>query len=1132
MALRNFKTISWILILLTITTVFLKREGDQSDTPHTSEKNRAALTLPLVSNEVALNKAKTLQEQGVYRFAESIPVQITPQNHGTWETLPSGSSRWTLEVRSPGASSLNFGFSRYAMPEGGSLTIQKPGADPEFRSFTSADNEAHGQLWTPILRSESALISLELAQGTRESLVLELASVNHGFRHEKIGGDISGTCNIDVNCDDNTLPGIGSMIDIYRNQIRSVGAYTLNGIDTCTGALINNTANDRRPFFLTAAHCEVTAENAASMVVFWNFQNSTCRPPGSLESGQIGNGDLSQFNTGATFRAGNSATDFTLVELNDPIANDINAFYAGWNRTGANPESAIGIHHPAVAEKRISFSFTKTQTTSQSGTTSPGDGRFVRVVSWDQGTTEGGSSGSPLFDLSGNIIGQLFGGFAACGNTSSDWYGRISQSWTGGGTSATRLSDWLDPTNSGVSILNGIGSPQRLAVIGNSDPENENGETAFTISLSEFLGGPPHPTFTIDYTTADGTATAGSDYTATSGTLEFAPGETSATVLIPILGDSTPEENETINLILSNLQPADAVFITSAEATATILNDDFIPPVFTSATNTSATVGVPFSFPVTAKNTPTEFRLLGNPPLGMQIDPASGIITWLPTSVGQISITVSATNPAKSVNSTLTIAIAENPLLVAIDNTNFSIPLSTSSSWTPQSAISFDGTDAIQSPSLGNNDSSTFTIETEGPGALEFYWRVSSEAGFDFLTFTTNGEAITQISGEVDWQRYAIRLGSGTHQLAWTYTKDLSQSEGQDTGWLDAVRFVTTNDEVILFSLPDAQIPSGLPYAQRIDFTPSTASLTSSPLPAWLSISDDGFIFGTPPPPPANDTHTISITASHEGISSSNSFEITTNPSIDFTSELGSTNAVAFYNENDTPWVRATDTAASGNTSIRSGGIDDNESSTINASLRGPSTLSFAWRVDSEANFDILSLRLDGNIISQISGNLPWQTFTLAIPAGRHEIQWLYQKDGSESVGLDRAYLDSVSLSGYGAWIASHPVNGRNDPSYDPDKDARSNFMEYALGTDPATPDIANNLTYNFETLPPTINLTKPTNVDGVRYLLQTSTTLAPESWTEEESEIITDDASSFIASPTETPQRIFLRLGAQPVAE
>jgi serine protease len=81
-----------------------------------------------------------------------------------------------------------------------------------------------------------------------------------------------------------------------------------------------------------------------------------------------------------------------------------------------------------------------------------------RVNDWDQGTTEGGSSGSGLWNQNKRLVGQLHGGSAACGNNLSDYYGRLSVSWTGGGSAATRLRDWLDPANSGQTAIAGYRS--------------------------------------------------------------------------------------------------------------------------------------------------------------------------------------------------------------------------------------------------------------------------------------------------------------------------------------------------------------------------------------------------------------------------------------------------------------------------------------------------------------------------------------------------------------------------------------------------------------------------------------------------------------------------------------------------
>lgn len=79
---------------------------------------------------------------------------------------------------------------------------------------------------------------------------------------------------------------------------------------------------------------------------------------------------------------------------------------------------------------------------------------------------------------------------------------------------------------------------------------------------------------------------------------------------------------------------------------------------------------------------------------------------------------------------------------------------------------------------------------TSGPGTLSFWWRVSSETGWDFLEFYLDGTQVTtHISGEVAWQQRTLRIPAGVHALRWLYAKDESVSSGQDRGWVDQVNF-------------------------------------------------------------------------------------------------------------------------------------------------------------------------------------------------------------------------------------------------------------------------------------------------------------------------------------------------------
>jgi hypothetical protein len=380
------------------------------------------------------------------RYAIPHPVHLTPDDAGLWERVDEDTMMWRLRVASPDAVSINLGFTRYVMPKGGRLYVYSSDYADRIRPFTTSDNHDHGELWTPPVDDAEVVVEVTVRPDQVEAVRLVLGSINVGYRDfgdilGPGGGERSGSCNVDVVCPDG---------DGWRDQIATVGVISLGGGTFCTGFTVNNAAYDRTPFFMTANHCGIHAGNAASLVVFWNYENSTCRPAGSPSSGGSGDGSLSQFSSGSTFRAAWSGSDFTLVELSSDPDPDWSVYLAGWDRSSADPTSAVAIHHPNTDEKRISFEYEPTTTTSYLGTSSPGAGTHIRVADWDVGTTEPGSSGSPLFDQNQRVVGQLHGGYAACGNNLADWYGRLSVSWTGGGSPSSRLADWLDPGATGV----------------------------------------------------------------------------------------------------------------------------------------------------------------------------------------------------------------------------------------------------------------------------------------------------------------------------------------------------------------------------------------------------------------------------------------------------------------------------------------------------------------------------------------------------------------------------------------------------------------------------------------------------------------------------------------------------------
>jgi hypothetical protein len=383
------------------------------------------------------------------RFAKNIPVEYTLDNSGTWETLDNGSRLWRLRLSSQGALSLNLGIEGFNLPDDAAFWVHAPDGSGVQGPYTAKNRNALGGLWTAVVLGDELVAELRVPKDAEADL--RISSVNHGYRffgeREASISAKRGSCNINVVCPEGNP---------WRDQIRSVARYTVScdgGTATClcTGQLVNNTAEDLTPYLLSAQHCIEETSAAPSVVAYWNYQSPECD--------DFAGGNLSQNQSGSTFKASwelGSGSDFTLVELDDEPQPSFNVYFSGWDARDQIPDATTTIHHPGGDEKSISFDYDPPTITSYLGSTSPGNGNHFRIADWDEGTTEGGSSGACLFDTaSKRCVGTLSGGFAACGNDDPDWFGRFHRHWTGDGTPETRLSDWLDPVDSGVLFLDG-----------------------------------------------------------------------------------------------------------------------------------------------------------------------------------------------------------------------------------------------------------------------------------------------------------------------------------------------------------------------------------------------------------------------------------------------------------------------------------------------------------------------------------------------------------------------------------------------------------------------------------------------------------------------------------------------------
>ena len=280
---------------------------------------------------------------------------------------------------------------------------------------------------------------------------LNISKVVHGYRSVTKsdliakGLNDSGDCNRDVNCP------VGNDFDDIKDQLKkAVGFIILNGF-VCSGTLINNTNNDGTPYFLTANHCDEGSHSTWAFRFNWISPNPSCATTSNSTDAAV-----NQTTSGATLLAANSESDVKLLRLDGGLDNSWDLEWAGWDRSDDTPNFVVGIHHPSgdiMKVCRENQSPTKTATNFNGNATT----EMWRIADWDLGVTEGGSSGSALFDPNGRIIGQLAGGAAACQGTNDnnqfDVYGRFNISWDFGTTNSTRLSNWLDPANTGQMTL-------------------------------------------------------------------------------------------------------------------------------------------------------------------------------------------------------------------------------------------------------------------------------------------------------------------------------------------------------------------------------------------------------------------------------------------------------------------------------------------------------------------------------------------------------------------------------------------------------------------------------------------------------------------------------------------------------
>ena len=488
-------------------------------------------------------------------------------------------------------------------------------------------------------------------------------------------------------------------------------------------------------------------------------------------------------------------------------------------------------------------------------------------------------------------------------------------------------------------------------------------------------------------------------------------------------------------------------------------------------------------------------------PAWLAFDASTATFSGIPPSTGTFTFPVTFTNQRGATTANLTIIIVSDDLAEALD-ISVATAGSGDDSWFRQASVTFDSEDAAQSGDINDGQSSVLSIDVTGPDTITFRWRVSSEEIFDFLKINLDNQVIAGISGEQDWMLFSLDVPAGPHTISWVYDKDGSVSVGADAGWVDDVRFQSRSAPIITNDL-ELTANIGAPLQFGITTNDPNAVTTVENLPAGLIFdSVNSQIIGTP---------TVVGTFAVD-LSSSNSFGTTATTLVLNVIRSMSVAADApdliFQTGGDVPWFIQTTTKISGPSALQSGLITPNQSSWIETTVPGPGILNFSWSVSSEQGADFLTILLNGRPFDQISGFVPFSANSVEIPSGRHTIRWEYGKNGTIDEGSDAAWIDGITLAGYGGWLLANKVPADALPSDDLDGDGYPILFEYALGGVPGVSDT------NLLPLPDitaervSLAFDKPSGVFDVQYRAEVSSNLVD--WSAEGLIVLADNATSF----------------------
>ena len=335
-----------------------------------------ARTLTLKPNQVGVNRS----------------VEVSPNTRAQKFVNPDGSQVIVLVIKSSGASGVGVHFRNFSLADGEEVYVYGTGANSiVFGPFTNKGPWASGEFWSGTVDGDTVVIELYKRTG-ENGQGFEIFEVSHilaglDWRLRSNEAEVLN-CEVDASC----------FADPEKDAVGRI-VFNDNGVYVCTGTLLNDSAQDDIPFFLTANHCVNSQAVAQTVEVYWFYQTTSCN------SGVLRNWVHSP--PGANLLATQASNDFALLRLQNNAPNG--AFFSGWTSVvqpvGTN---VFALQHPDGYNPPTLDSYLRR---SSGNITTTNDNCLNLVngygIDWTSGSSEPGSSGSGLWNSNGYLVGVL-----------------------------------------------------------------------------------------------------------------------------------------------------------------------------------------------------------------------------------------------------------------------------------------------------------------------------------------------------------------------------------------------------------------------------------------------------------------------------------------------------------------------------------------------------------------------------------------------------------------------------------------------------------------------------------------------------------------------------------------------------